>query len=260
MHVDLNADMGESFGPWPMGSDAALLDVITSANVACGFHAGDPDVMVQTMGLAVAKGVGIGAHPGFPDLQGFGRRRMHLSRDSLRNLVRYQLGAAQAMARSAGGEVRHLKLHGALANMASEDVAMATACYEGALSVDPDIIVMVLAATQQQDAVEALGCRWAGEIFADRAYNDDATLVDRSLPGAVIHDADVAGQRMVDMVKAGAIITESGKHIPAAVDTICLHGDGATAVQIARTVRSALADACVTLQRFAGLQGAISKT
>jgi UPF0271 protein len=260
MHVDLNADMGESFGPWPMGSDAALLDVITSANVACGFHAGDPDVMVQTMGLAVAKGVGIGAHPGFPDLQGFGRRRMHLSRDSLRNLVRYQLGAAQAMARSAGGEVRHLKLHGALANMASEDMAMATACYEGALSVDPDIIVMVLAATQQQDAVEALGCRWAGEIFADRAYNDDATLVDRSLPGAVIHDADVAGQRMVDMVKAGAIITESGKHIPAAVDTICLHGDGATAVQIARTVRSALADAGVTLQRFAGRQGAISKT
>ena len=260
MHVDLNADMGESFGPWPMGSDAALLDVITSANVACGFHAGDPDVMVQTMGLAVAKGVGIGAHPGFPDLQGFGRRRMHLSRDSLRNLVRYQLGAAQAMARSAGGEVRHLKLHGALANMASEDMAMATACYEGALSVDPDIIVMVLAATQQQDAVEALGCRWAGEIFADRAYNDDATLVDRSLPGAVIHDADVAGQRMVDMVKAGAIITESGKHIPAAVDTICLHGDGATAVQIARTVRSALADAGVTLQRFAGRQGAISRT
>lgn len=260
MHVDLNADMGESFGPWPMGSDAALLDVITSANVACGFHAGDPDVMVQTMGLAVAKGVGIGAHPGFPDLQGFGRRRMHLSRDSLRNLVRYQLGAAQAMARSAGGEVRHLKLHGALANMASEDVAMATACYEGALSVDPDIIVMVLAATQQQDAVEALGCRWAGEIFADRAYNDDATLVDRSLPGAVIHDADVAGQRMVDMVKAGAIITESGKHIPAAVDTICLHGDGATAVQIARTVRSALADAGVTLRLFEGRQGAISKT
>jgi UPF0271 protein len=260
MYVDLNADMGESFGPWPMGSDAALLEVITSANVACGFHAGDPDVMSKTMGLAVANNVGIGAHPGFPDLQGFGRRRMHLSHDNLRNLVRYQLGAAQAMARSVGGEVRHLKLHGALANMASEDVAMATACYEGALSVDPEIIIMVLAATQQQDSVEALGCRWAGEIFADRAYNDDATLVDRSLPGAVIHDADVAGQRMVDMVKAGAIITESGKLIPAAVDTICLHGDGATAVQIARTVRGALADAGVTLQRFEGRQGAISKT
>ena len=260
MHVDLNADMGESFGPWPMGSDAALLDVITSANIACGFHAGDWDVMAQTMSLAVAHDVGIGAHPGFPDLQGFGRRRMHLSHDSLRNLVRYQLGAAQAMARSVGGAVRHLKLHGALANMASEDAAMATACYEGALSVDPDIIIMVLAATQQQTAVETLGCRWAGEIFADRAYNDDATLVDRSLPGAVIHDADVAGRRMVEIVKAGAIITESGKQIPAAVDTICLHGDGATAVQIARAVRGALAEAGVTLQRFEGRQGAISRT
>jgi UPF0271 protein len=137
---------------------------------------------------------------------------------------------------------------------------MATACYEGALSVDPDIIIMVLAATQQQDAVEALGCRWAGEIFADRAYNDDATLVDRSKPGAVIHDAALAGRRMVEMVRAGAIITQSGKHIPAAVDTICLHGDGATAVQIARTVRTALAEAGVTLQRFAGRQGAMSKT
>ncbi|MGJ8604237.1 MAG: LamB/YcsF family protein [Marivita sp.] len=260
MFVDLNADMGESFGPWPMGSDAELLQIITSANVACGFHAGDWDVMSDTMSLAVAQGVGIGAHPGFPDLQGFGRRRMQLSHDSLRNLVRYQLGAAQAMARSVGGTVRHLKLHGALANMASEDVAMAHACYEGALSVDPDIIIMVLAATQQQHAVEALGCRWAGEIFADRAYNDDATLVDRSLPGAVIHDAEVAGQRMVEMVKAGAIITESGAHIPAAVDTICLHGDGATAVQIARQVRAALAEAGVSLQRFSGRQGAISKT
>ncbi len=260
MHVDLNADMGESFGPWPMGSDAALLQVITSANVACGFHAGDWDVMAQTMALAVANDVGIGAHPGFPDLQGFGRRRMQMSPDSLRNLVRYQLGAAQAMARSVGGTVRHLKLHGALSNMTSEDMALAKACYEGALSVDPDIIIMVLAATQQQTAVEALGCRWAGEIFADRAYNDDATLVDRSLPGAVIHDADLAGWRMVEMVKAGAIITESGRHIPAAVDTICLHGDGATAVQIAQTVRRALAEAGVSLQRFEGRQGAISKT
>jgi UPF0271 protein len=260
MHVDLNADMGESFGPWPMGSDAELLKVITSANVACGFHAGDWDVMSDTMSLAVANDVGIGAHPGFPDLQGFGRRRMQMGHDSLRNLVRFQLGAAQAMARSVGGQVRHLKLHGAMSNMASEDAAMATACYEGALSVDPDIIIMVLAATQQQDAVEALGCRWAGEIFADRAYNDDATLVDRSKPGAVIHDPALAGQRMVDMVRAGAIITESGKHIPAAVDTICLHGDGATAVQIAHTVRTALAGAGVTLQRFEGRQGAMSKT
>ena len=255
--VDLNADMGESFGPWVMGQDAELLEVITSANIACGFHAGDPDVMAQTMATAVTRGTGIGAHPGFPDLQGFGRRKMQLSQDSLRNLVAYQFGAARAMAQAAGGEVRHLKLHGALANMCAADEGMARAAYEGALSVDPDIIVMVLAATAQQRAVEALGCCWAGEIFADRAYNDDATLVDRSQHGAVIHDAELAARRMVAMVQAGAIITESGKQIPAAVDTICLHGDGKTALDIARHVRRALEAAGVTLGTFSGRRGAV---
>ena len=255
--VDLNADMGESFGPWVMGQDEDLLDVITSANIACGFHAGDWDVMAGTMKLAVETGTGIGAHPGYPDLQGFGRRRMQLPADSLRNLVAYQLGAARAMAQAAGGKVRHLKLHGALANTCAEDAALAQAAYEGALSVDPDIIVMVLAETAQQRAVEALGCRWAGEIFADRAYNDDATLVDRSQPGAVIHDAELAARRMVAMVRAGAIITESGKQIPAAVDTICLHGDGKTALDIARHVRRALEAAGVTLETFTGRRGAV---
>lgn len=252
MTVDLNADMGEGFGPWPMGSDAELLDVITSANIACGFHAGDPDVMAATMARAAKAGVGIGAHPGFPDLQGFGRRRMSLKPDEVRHLVAYQLGAAQAMARLAGGSVRHLKLHGALANMAAEDVSLAKAAYEGALAVDPDIIVMVITATQQQAAVEQLGCRWAGEIFADRAYNDDCTLVDRSKPGAVIHDPEVAANRVVAMVKAGGIIAESGQVIPAAVDTICLHGDGATAVKIAKAVRQALLDEGIELAQFQG--------
>ncbi|EIE50574.1 hypothetical protein AL036_15215 [Salipiger aestuarii] len=250
--VDLNADMGESYGPWTMGQDRDLLGVITSANIACGMHAGDWDVMAATMDTAVANGTGIGAHPGFPDLQGFGRRRMQIGGASLGNLVAYQLGAAQAMADAAGGKVRHLKLHGALANMCAEDATLARAAYEGALRVDPEIIVMVLAATCQQEAAEALGCRWAGEIFADRAYNDDATLVDRSLPGAVIHDPDLAASRMVEMVRAGAIITESGKHIPAAVDTICLHGDGKTALLIARAVRAALQAAGVTLEMFSG--------
>ena len=253
--VDLNADMGESFGPWVMGQDEALLKVITSANIACGMHAGDWDVMAATLRTAVAQGTGIGAHPGFPDLQGFGRRRMDMPRDSLRNLVAYQLGAAQAMARIAGGAVRHLKLHGALANMCAEDAELARAAYDGALGVDPDIIVMVLAGTRQQEAGEALGCRWAGEIFSDRAYNDDATLVDRRLPGAVIHDAARAAERMVRMVEAGAIITESGRRIPAAVDTICLHGDGKTALQIAREVRVALEVSGVTLQVFEGRTG-----
>lgn len=245
--VDLNSDMGEGYGPWPMGDDAALLDIVTSANVACGFHAGDPDVMARTMRLAVEKGVGIGAHPGFPDLQGFGRRRMDLAPATLANIVRYQVGAAAAIAGSVGGRLRHLKLHGALANMAAEDEAMARVCYEAALGVQPDLVVMVLAATEQERAAKALGCAVAHEIFADRAYEDDATLVDRRKPGAVIHDPARAAERMVAMVTAGAIIAESGKHIPTRIDTICLHGDSAEAVDIARSVRAALEGAGVTL-------------
>ncbi|WP_323785214.1 5-oxoprolinase subunit PxpA [Thalassovita sp.] len=250
--VDLNADMGESFGPWVMGNDAALLEVVSSANVACGMHAGDWDTMGLTMSMAAKNNVGIGAHPGFADLQGFGRNRMTLPLNSLANLVRYQLGAAQAIARSVGAKVRHLKLHGALANMASEDKQMALACYRAALDVDPDLIIMVLAGTQQNAAVKDLQCRTACEIFADRAYNDDATLVDRSLPGAVIHDPDRAGQRMLEMVKAGAIITESGTHIPTRIDTICLHGDTPTAVNIAQSVRGRLEASGVVIGQFAG--------
>ena len=250
--VDLNADMGESFGPWKMGDDAALLSIVTSANVACGGHAGDADVMAATMTLAHQNGVGIGAHPGFMDLAGFGRNRMSVPRETLQNQVRFQVGASLGMAKSVGAKVRHLKLHGAMANMASEDEKMARDLYEAALSVDPDLIIMVLAATAQQKAVEALGCAWAGEIFADRAYNDDATLVDRSLDGAVIHDEELAGARMVEMVKAGAIITQSGKHIPTRIDTICLHGDTAEAVQIAGSVRRQLEAAGITLAQFSG--------
>lgn len=238
--VDLNADMGESFGDWVMGNDAALLDIVTSANIACGFHAGDPDVMARTMQLAKEKGVGIGAHPGFADLQGFGRRRIALSADSLRNMVQYQLGASLAMARAQGAEVRHFKLHGALSNMASEDAELARTCYRAALDIAPDITIMVLAATPMQRVVEDLGCNWAGEIFADRAYNDDATLVDRKLPGAVIHDAQIAAARILEMVSKNAIIARNGKQIDTRVDTICVHGDTSGALEIARAVRSKL--------------------
>jgi UPF0271 protein len=250
--VDLNADMGESFGPWTLGDDETLLKTVTSANVACGFHAGDWDVMAGTMRAAVEQGVGLGAHPGFADLQGFGRQRMNVPHGSLANMVRYQLGAAQAMARSAGGGIRHLKLHGALANMAAEDKALALACYKGALSVDPDIIIMVLAGTAQQAAVQQLGCKAACEIFADRAYNDDATLVDRSLPGAVIHDPETAARRVAEMVQAGAIIAESGKHIPTRIDTVCLHGDTPKAIGIAQACRAALESSGTQVAQFAG--------
>jgi len=250
--VDLNADMGESFGPWVMGNDAALLDTITSANIACGFHAGDPDVMAATMSLARDKGVGIGAHPGFQDLQGFGRRRIKLPDATLANLIRYQVGASVGIAKAIGTEVRHVKLHGALGNMTSEDAHMARVCYDAALSVAPEAIIMVLAATAQEQAARELGCAWAGEIFADRAYNDDATLVDRSIPGAVIHDAAHAGPRITEMVKQGAIIAESGKRIETRIDTICLHGDTPTAVEIARSVRHNLEEAGVVVQMMSG--------
>ena len=250
--VDLNADMGESFGPWKMGDDAALLNIVTSANIACGAHAGDPDVMATTMALARDNDVGIGTHPGFPDLQGFGRRRMHVPITSLQNSIRVQVGASLGMARALGTKVRHLKLHGAMSNMTCEDESMAHALYEAALSVDPDLIIMVLAATEQVKAVKSLGCAYACEIFADRAYNDDATLVDRSKPGAVIHDAELAGKRMVEMVQAQAIITESGKHIPTPIDTICLHGDGATAVQMANVVRNKLEISKISVGIFKG--------
>lgn len=253
--IDLNADMGESFGPWPMGADGALLEIITSANIACGFHAGDPDVMAQAMAQAVANGVGIGAHPGLPDLQGFGRRRMQIAPEEARHLTAYQLGAAQAMARMAGGQVRHLKLHGALANMAAEDEALARACYEGALAVDPDIILMVISGTAQARAATALGARVAQEIFADRAYSEDGLLMDRRLPGAVIHDAEQICARILAMLRAGAIITAKGTHLPAQIDTICLHGDTAGAITLAGTLRKALEAAGITLRAFEAPRG-----
>ncbi|EAQ04335.1 hypothetical protein OB2597_09334 [Pseudooceanicola batsensis HTCC2597] len=248
--VDLNADMGESYGPWVMGRDADVLDVVTSANIACGLHAGDPDVMARTFRMATERGVGLGAHPGFADIQGFGRRRIDLSSEELANLVTYQIGAAQAMARAAGGTLRHLKLHGALANMAAENIDMARTCYAAAERVAPGIVVMTLAGTAQEAAAEDLGLARAGEIFADRAYNDDATLVDRSQPGAVIHDAALAGPRIAEMVREGAIITASGKRIPTRIDTICCHGDTPEAIEIARSVRASLAAAGVTLHKL----------
>ena len=255
MQVDLNADMGESFGPWKMGDDAALLETVTSANIACGGHAGDPDVMAKTMGIALSKGVGIGSHPGFVDIQGFGRRRITMPLSSLQNSIRVQVGATLGMANALGATVRHVKLHGALGNMTSEDEAMAHGCYQAALSAHPDAILMVLVATAQERAARSLGARFAYEIFADRAYNDDATLVDRSLPGAVIHDAELAGQRMVDMVKAQAIITESGKRIETPIDSICCHGDTPEAVEIAASVRRALEAAGIRVAMFAGRAG-----
>lgn len=238
--IDLNADMGEGYGRWTIGNDDALLKLVTSANIACGLHAGDPDVMAATMSKALANGVGLGAHPGFPDLQGFGRRRMQLPEASLRNMIRYQLGAADAMARGAGGRLRHFKLHGALSNMASEDAALARCCYEAALDLAPDLVILVLPRTAMETAVRDLGCSWAGEIFADRAYEEDATLVDRSRPGAMVRDPETAAANMAGMVREQAIICASGKRLPCRIDTICVHGDTPESLRIASAVRSRL--------------------
>lgn len=250
MRVDLNADMGEGFGPWRMGDDAALLGVVTSANIACGMHAGDANVMAGVMRAAAAQDVGIGAHPGFADLQGFGRRRLKLSAEELANLVAYQLGAAQGMARLAGTRVRHLKLHGALSNMAAEDAAIARACYGAAVALDPQIILVAQAATAMEAVAREMGATWVGEIFADRAYNDDGTLLDRSRPGAVLHDPAEVGRRMEEMIRARAIITASGARLPARIDTICVHGDSPAAVTMAATLRAHLETAGIAVTRF----------
>ena len=248
--IDLNSDMGEGFGPWRMGDDNALLDVVTSANIASGFHAGDWDTMAATMARAVDRGVGIGAHPGFPDLQGFGRRQMHMETASMARMVQYQLGAAQGMARAAGGTVRHLKLHGALSNMAMKDAEMARAAYAAALELDPDLVIMVLAGTVMQEAVEALGCAYAAEIFADRGYAEDGTLIPRGQPGAMITDAEEAAARISDMVRDGAIVTAKGSRIETRIDTVCLHGDEPSAVEAARVLRARLEADGVEIARF----------
>ena len=250
MNIDLNADMGESFGPWVMGADAALLGVVSSANIACGFHAGDPVVMARTMAQAAARGVGIGAHPGFADLQGFGRRRIHLSAEELGAMTAYQLGAARGIAAAQGAQVRHLKLHGALSNMAAEDPAIARACYGAARQVDPGIILVAQAATAMEAVAREMGGPWAGEIFADRAYAEDGTLLDRSKPGAVLHEPAAVGPRIAAMLREGAILTAGGKRLPCRIDTICLHGDGAEALAMARALRAHLEAEGVTIRRF----------
>jgi UPF0271 protein len=250
MHIDLNADMGESFGSWVKGNDEALLDIISSANIACGFHAGDPDVMAKTIRLAKNRGVGIGAHPGFDDLVGFGRRRLNIPLETIQNQIRYQIGAIKAMANAEGTTITHVKLHGALSNMCSENYELAKACYEAVMSVAAEVPIMALVKTKQQKAVENLKAKWVGEIFADRSYNDDATLVDRSMPGAVIADPIAAGARVAEMISRSAIITHTGKEIKTKIDTVCLHGDTPNAINIAKAIKDALEKSGITITRF----------
>ena len=238
--INLNADLGESFGAWRMGDDAALLQVIGSANIACGFHAGDPVVMRETVRLAVANGVSLGAHPAFPDLQGFGRRVMQLSPKELEATILYQVGALQAMAAAEGGRVSHVKPHGALNNMACADEAMATTVARAVKALDRELILLAPAQSALERAGEAAGLRVAREVFADRSYQPDGQLTPRSQPGAVLHGAQDCVQHVLRMLEAGGIVTADGQRLPTRIDSICVHGDGPGAVEAARAIRTAL--------------------
>ena len=249
--VDLNCDCGEGYGAYSMGDDAAMLEIVTSANVACGFHAGDPDIMAATFAMAKARGVAVGAHPGFADRAGFGRRRIAMSEAEIERLVAYQIGAAQALAAQAGHKLTHVKPHGALSNIAMIDAGAACAIARATRAVDRDLAFLAIAGTELERAGQAQGLVTVREIYADRGYTDEGHLVARSEPGAVLHDAGVAAERAVAMVDAGAVFAVSGKRVEVAVESICVHGDTPGAVAMARAVRAALERAGVTLRPFA---------
>ena len=245
--IDLNADLGESFGPWPMGTDEALMSSITSANVACGFHAGDPSVMRRTVALAKANGVAVGAHPGFPDLVGFGRREMSASPDEVADMVLYQVAALAGVAASQGVRLQHVKAHGALYNMAVKNRALAEAIARGTAAFDRSLILFGLPDSELSRAGEKAGLRVAAEVFADRAYEPDGTLASRSKPGSVIHDQQEVVARAVRMVRDGVVTATNGSTITLRADTICLHGDTPGAATLARLVRRGLDDAGVAV-------------
>jgi 5-oxoprolinase (ATP-hydrolysing) subunit A len=251
MRIDLNADLGESFGAWTMGDDQALMTSITSANIACGFHAGDPRVLRQTIRLAKQHGVAVGAHPGFPDLAGFGRRNMHLATDELEDLVLYQLAAAGGVAAAEGVRVQHVKAHGALYNMAARDPALAAAIARAVAAFDPTLILLGLPNSALLQEGEAAGLRVAAEVFADRTYERDGSLTSRRLPGSVIHDPALVVARAVNMVTTGQVTATDGTIVPLRAHTICLHGDTPGAAALARQVRTALESAGVKVAALA---------
>jgi 5-oxoprolinase (ATP-hydrolysing) subunit A len=249
--IDLNCDCGEGFGAYRIGDDNAMLDIVTSANVACGFHAGDPEVMAKTFKAAKAKGVAIGAHPGFPDLWGFGRRRLPFTTGEIERLIAYQIGAANALATYAGAKLGYVKVHGALSNIAAEDEAIALAIARAMKAVEPRLGFLAPAGTKLETAAHAHGLAVAREIYADRAYMDAGLLVERSLPGAVLHEAEDAAERVLAMVLEGAIITMSGQRLAAGIDSVCVHGDSPNAVAMAKAVRARLEKAGIALAPFA---------
>ncbi len=247
MRIDLNADMGEGFGAYEIGDDETLLGVVTSANVACGFHAGDPTIMHRLAMLAKERGVGLGAHPGFNDLWGFGRRPIAMDARDLEYQVAYQIGALQALAAYSDVPLRHVKPHGALYNMAAKDEAYAAAISRAVKTADPRLILFGQPESELQKAANKAGLAFAREGFCDRLYLEDGSLTPRSVPGAVIADPAAAVEQALRLVRDGVILTAKGARLRQEVDTLCIHGDEPGAAAIAVAVRSALEEAGVTL-------------
>ncbi|WP_328293285.1 LamB/YcsF family protein [Kineococcus sp. NBC_00420] len=250
--IDLNADVGEGFGRWELGDDDAVLATVTSANVACGFHAGDPATMTRTVASAKQRGVRIGAHVSYRDLAGFGRRYVDASEDELTGDVVYQLGALSGVARTLGAQVDYVKPHGALYNTIAHDERHARAVITALLSFDASLPLVGLAGSPLLERARAAGLTVVAEAFADRAYTPEGNLLSRRVPGAVLHDPQEIADRMVRWVSDGTITAVDGSEVPVAAESICVHGDSPGAVEMARAVRSGLEGAGVTVRAFAG--------
>ena len=252
MRIDLNADLGEGYGPWVMGEDASMLDCVTSANIACGGHAGDPETMFRTLRLAAERGVNVGAHPGYADREGFGRRVIPMQVGEVARMVAAQVGALMALARLAGTAVRYVKPHGALGNLAAADSAVAKAIAEAVQAIDPTLAVLAISGTQLEQAARAQGLTVCAEIFADRAYLPSGQLVPRSQPGAVLHDATEAVDRLIGYLKSGRMPVVGAEPIALRADSICVHGDNAESLAMARLVRVRLEAEGVVFGSFVG--------
>ncbi|AZV40520.1 LamB/YcsF family protein [Komagataeibacter xylinus] len=246
--IDLNADMGEGFGPYTIGDDSVLLDIVTSANIACGFHAGDPEIMAATFRMARERNVAIGAHPGFPDRWGFGRRVLPFSTGEIERIIAYQLGAAQALATYAGHQIGYVKVHGALANLTEREPEIAAAVMNAVRAVDAAMPIVAIALSPLDRMGRERGMRVFSEIFADRAYTETGQLVSRRQAGAVLHDADFAAQRAIRMVRGGGIETITGRILPTPIDTICVHGDNAEAIELSQKLREGLEAAGIAIR------------
>ncbi|GER67752.1 UPF0271 protein YcsF [Weizmannia acidilactici] len=248
--IDLNCDMGESFGAYTIGCDKEILDLITSANIACGFHAGDPAVMRKTVRMALEKGIGIGAHPGLPDLAGFGRRNMQISAQEAYDMTVYQIGALAAFAKAEGGTIQHVKPHGALYNMAAKDRELAQAIAKAVYDVDPEIILFGLAGSELVKAGTKTGLKTASEVFADRTYQRDGSLTPRREPGALIENRETAADQVIRMIKEGSVTSVQGEDVRVQADTICIHGDGQQALVFAKFIRQSLEHEGIKIEKI----------